>query len=80
MTTEEQVERIHARMYRRRLDPNSDVFAGWNQLEHWDYKPKAPRLVILEHLLAGHEVNSGYYTTKVRGYHEHYIFWREKPK
>jgi hypothetical protein len=69
------VEVINTRMLRNRIDQNRDVYKGWTQAKYmWPIKP---RDVIREHILAGHKVTAGYYTTSVRGFHNYCIFWRE---
>jgi hypothetical protein len=76
----ETVERILARMYRRRLPQYIDKLAlpGWEWVRCGELRPQKPREIILGMLRNGRRVTAGYTTTGVRGFHEYYIPWKPK--
>jgi hypothetical protein len=76
MTIAEKTEKIFKRMFSRRLDPELRELKDWKFIQL--RPPIKAKDVIEGHLTNGDRVTAGYYTTGVRGYHEHYIFWKEK--
>jgi hypothetical protein len=77
-TIQEQMEIIWTRMFRRRLDQrNPPNTRGWHEVDSprgkaaWDN-------VVMNLLMAGHVVSSGYYPTSVRNFHNRIILWKER--
>ena len=80
MTIDEQVEKIYWRMFRRRLDAYKPL-PGWHNAEFdAPWCQRNPKDVIRELLEKGHRVTAGWYSTKVRDYHNHVILWKERAK
>ena len=73
-----QVELIYRRMFKRRVSQYGDPMAGWTmvRLSGLGVKRRPAREIIAELLAQGHHVTAGYFTTSVRGYHDHMIFWK----
>lgn len=72
---ETEVEKISLRMYRRRIDQYNEPLKTWNQVRRSDDK-RPPRDIIRHLLSKGKRVTAGYFTTGVRGFHEHVIYWK----
>ena len=79
MTIDEQVEKLHDRMFRNRFDPNK-LMRDWKP-DSWQAGAggdgRKAETVIREHLEKGHKVSTGYFNTACRGFHTYMIFWKE---
>lgn len=75
MRQSEVIETIVRRMYRRRIDQYNEPLTTWNQVRRTDDK-RRPREIIRQLLDDGKRVTSGYFTTAVRGFHDHVIYWK----
>lgn len=70
------IEKVILRMYRRRIDQYNEPLTTWNQVRRSDDK-RRPCEIIRQLMEEGKRVTAGYYTTGVRGYHDHVIFWKQ---
>ena len=82
MTLDEQVELIRSRMSKHRFDQWKPHHVDWKEdVRHIPGCKKAKAGdIIREHLLAGHMVTAGWYSTSIRGYHDYRILWKERAK
>jgi len=70
----EQVQKIHANIFKKRLSPNKDYSSKWEFISLRDIKkPLTIDEKIEELLKEGKKVKGGYFCTSVRDYHEHYL-------
>lgn len=75
---EEPVERVIWRMYNRRIDPYGKFPDDtWNEIDVRKLGETNVRNIIKKLIDEGKRVTGGYYTTKVRGYHNKLILWKE---
>jgi hypothetical protein len=76
--TEALVERILKRMYRNRLDQNTEPLSTWTcvALRGLGVARRNPCDVIRQLIKEGKRVTAGYHTTAMRGYRNYYIFWK----
>lgn len=68
------IEKIHNRIFRRRLDNNKD-YSDWSFIRAKDLKDKLGDK-IAELLAQGFKVSGGYHTTSVRGFHQYYLMYK----
>ena len=75
---EERIQNLITQLYERYYRPSNPIFDGewWCQLAP---KKQAETEAVIRQLLEdGREVRTGYAATSVRGYHDHYIFYKGK--
>jgi hypothetical protein len=72
----DKVDKIHKRIFRRRLDQNK-IYKGWTWIHIRDIRGKIDEKII-ELLNENNIVTAGYYTTSIRGYHDYYLMYRPK--
>ena len=70
----EKVEQLVQRMLRHRADYDR-MFESWYFRRISDSGKARPKIKYL--LRKGKRVTTGYFCTSVRGYHEHYVFWKD---
>ena len=78
VVNEDEVEKIAERMFRRRISQEGEPLKGWNQICRSKARSerRPPREVIRDLLSRARRVTAGYFTTAVRGFHDHFIYWK----
>lgn len=70
-------ERRYARMFHNRIQEGAMDDWNWVSKRELKMRGRTAREFILELIRGGKRVTAGYQSTQIRGYHDHYVLWKE---
>jgi len=75
---EEEIEKIRNQIFHKRFNPNINYSKkGWKQIDLKEIRGKINEK-IRELLENNYKVSGGYFATAVKGYHQHYLMYKNR--